>query len=85
MMLGLCCERRNLLMTALTRPVRVIQPFVCSHHKIAVTHLCHVMHIAHVTRRYGALLLKITVVDDNTGMPTATPQLLLDDAQSPGI
>ena len=83
-MLGLCCECRNLLITALTRRVRVIQPIVCRYHKIAVTHLCHVTHATHIPRRYSALLLKITVVDDDTSL-TATPQLLLDDAQSPGI
>ena len=60
----------------------VIQACGGSYQNVAIAHLCHVQHFAHVTRRYYALLLKMAVEDNDTSVKTTTPELLVDDSQT---
>ena len=53
-----------------------------SNDDITIAHLSYIKHVAHTSRRYSALLLKLTVKDHDTSVTTATPELLVDDTQT---
>ena len=68
-------------LTVVTYAVLSIAPH--SYDDVTIAHRCCVKHRAPVTSRYSALLLKLTVKDDDTSVTTATPELLVDDTQTP--
>ena len=54
-----------------------------SYDDITIAHLCYIIHETHITSMCGALLLKLTVKDHDTSVTAATPELLVDDTQTP--
>ena len=60
----------------------MIQSIACGYDDVTIAHLCYAIHKTHVTSRYSALLLKLTVKDHYASVTTATPELLVDDTQT---
>ena len=60
----------------------VVQAILSSYDDVTIAHLSYIEHTAHVTSRYSALLLKLTVKDYDTSATAATPELLVDDTQT---
>ena len=61
----------------------VVESIVASSNDdVTIAHLSYVIHAFHITSRYNALLLKLTVKDQDTSVITATPELLVHDTQT---
>ena len=61
----------------------MVESIGCSDDDVAIAHLGYITHVAHVTIPHSALLLNLTVKDHDTSTTAATPELLVDDAQTP--
>ena len=61
--------------------VSVIQVSDCGYHKISIVHLGYVMDRVLADVLNDALLLELSVEDDDASLVTATPELNVDDAQ----
>ena len=77
-----CLYNSNYILTVMA-VVESIAP--SSNDDVTIAHLCCVIHVFHIASRYSALLLKLTVKDHGTSVTTATPELLVDDAQTPRL
>ena len=59
----------------------MIQVSDCGYHKISIVHLGYVMDLVLVDVLNNALLLELSVEDDDARLVAATPELVVDDAQ----
>ena len=59
----------------------VVESIGGSYDDVTIAHLSYIPHVAQVISRYNTLLLKLTVIDHDTSVTTAAPELLVDDTQ----
>ena len=71
------------IMSIRTCGICVVQAIAGSYDDNTIAHLCYIAHVPHdVTGLYDALLLKLSVKDQDSSVIAAAPELLVDDAQS---